>query len=54
VVEATVRAKLAKIESDLVAQVKTIIDPLFVMYEFLELSDEVLREIVDGLVADVR
>jgi hypothetical protein len=54
IVEATVTATLAEIESDLVAQVKKVIDPLFVVYDFLELSDEVLREIVDGFVVDVR
>lgn len=53
-VEATVMASLAEIESDLVGQVKRVIDPVFAAFEFFELSDEVLREIVDGFLAEVR
>jgi hypothetical protein len=40
-VEATVTASLAEIESDLVGQVKRVIDPLFAVFESFELSDEV-------------
>jgi hypothetical protein len=54
VVETTVTATLAEIESDLVTQVKKVIDPLFVVFDFFQLSDQVLRDIVDKFVADLR
>jgi hypothetical protein len=54
VVETTVTASLSEIESDLVAQVKQVISPLFVVFEFFELSDAVLQDIVDSFVADLR
>jgi hypothetical protein len=50
----TVTATLAEIESDLVTQVKKVIDPLFVVFDFFQLSDQVLRDIVDKFVADLR
>ena len=54
VVEATVVASIASIESDLVTQVKNVIDPLFVVFDFLSLSDAVLQEIVEKFVAELR
>ena len=54
VVEATVAASIAAIESDLVTRVKNVIDPLFVVFDFLSLSDAVLEEIVDTFVAELR
>lgn len=54
VVESSVTTSLAGLESDLVAHVKEIIDPLFVIFEFFELSDVMLENIVNEFVAEVR
>lgn len=53
VVETTITATLADIETDLVAQVKKVIGPLFIVFDFFELSDEVLEDIVNKFVSDV-
>lgn len=39
------------LESDLVGIVKGITQPLFMLFDFFELSDEILEELVDGYVA---
>jgi hypothetical protein len=51
VVEHEVSIPLAKIESDLVVIVKDFIRPLFTMFEFFELADNVFEDIVDGFVS---
>jgi hypothetical protein len=45
---------LADLESELATHVKEIIGPLFVIFEFFELSDRVLEDIVDEFVGGVR
>jgi hypothetical protein len=54
IVESTLSATIAEIESDLVGQVKKVIDPLFVVFDFFELNDQILAEIVDKFVAELR
>ncbi len=52
-VESSVTTSLAELESNLVAYVKAIIGPLFVIFDFFELSDSVLEEIVNAFVTNV-
>lgn len=54
VVESSTTTTLADLESNLVSHVKKIVDPLFMMFEFFELSDPVLEGIVNEFVAELR
>jgi hypothetical protein len=49
-VETTITATLTELERDLISYVKQIIDPLFMVFDFFELGDPVLEEIVDEFV----
>ena len=42
---------LAELESGLADSVKLIVQPLFMIFDFFEISDEILDQIVDGFVA---
>lgn len=53
-VESSITTSLADLESNLVNHVKDIIGPLFVIFEFFELSDNVLADIVNKFVAGER
>jgi hypothetical protein len=44
-------ATLAELEDDLVSYVKRVCDPLFMVFDFFELSEGVYRDLVDGFVA---
>jgi hypothetical protein len=50
-VETTISADLADLERDLTAYVKQIIDPLFMVFDFFELGDSILEELVDEFVS---
>jgi hypothetical protein len=49
--ETQFRVTLENLEKDLVGIVKRVTDPLFVLFDFLELQDSILEEIVEGFVA---
>jgi hypothetical protein len=53
-VESSLTTSLANLESNLVTCVKEIIGPLFVIFEFFELDDAVLEDIVNKFVAEIR
>jgi hypothetical protein len=53
-IETRLTVPLSRIESDLTDVVKVFTRPLFELFDFFELNDSVLSEIVDGFVADVR
>ena len=48
--ESKVRSSLQAIESDLVSLVKQLLDPLFVLFDFFQLSDSVYEDIVNNFV----
>lgn len=50
-VETTISASLAELERDLTAYVKQIIDPLFMVFDFFELGEPILEELVDEFVS---
>ena len=54
IVDSALTATVASLESNLVEHVKEVIDPLFMVFEFFELGDNVLAEIVDEFVAELR
>jgi hypothetical protein len=54
VVESSFTTSLADLETNLVGCVKQIIGPLFVVFEFFELSDHVLEDIVNKFVTELR
>jgi hypothetical protein len=47
-VEASITATLSDLESNLPDYVKQIVQPLFMVFDFFEISDTILAEIVDG------
>jgi hypothetical protein len=50
-VETTISATLAELERSLTSYVKQVIDPLFTVFDFFELSAEVLEELVEDFVS---
>jgi hypothetical protein len=50
-VETEIAATLAELEDDLIGYVKRTCAPLFVLFDFFELADEVYKDLVDGFVA---
>jgi hypothetical protein len=50
-VEADIVATLSDLELNLTDYVKQIVQPLFVVFDFFEISDQILGEIVDGFVS---
>jgi hypothetical protein len=46
-----IQTKLSQIESELVSVVKNVAEPLFVIFDFFELSDDVYEDIVNNFVA---
>ena len=48
--ESEVRSSLQAIESDLVSLVKQLLDPLFVLFDFFQVSDSVYEDIVNNFV----
>ena len=48
--ESKFRSSLQAIESDLVSLVKQLLDPLFVLFDFFQLSDSVYEDIVNNCV----
>ena len=53
-VESLITTSLADLERNLIEHVKDIMAPLLMIFDFFELSDSVLDEIVNGFVAEVR
>jgi len=49
-IETEVTTQLSGIESDLVRLVKELVTPLFTLFDFFELSDQILEEIVNAYV----
>ena len=49
--ESTFTASLSKLESDVVDYVKLATQPLFVIFDFFELDDTILREVAEGFIA---
>lgn len=52
-IETRLTVPLSRVEPDLTDVVKVFTKPLFELFDFFDLSDSVLSEIVDGFVADV-
>jgi hypothetical protein len=50
-VETTISATLAELERSLTSYVKQVINPLFTVFDFFELSAEVLEELVEDFVS---
>jgi hypothetical protein len=50
-VEGDIVATLSDLELNLTSYVKQIVQPLFVVFDFFEISDQILGEIVDGFVS---
>jgi hypothetical protein len=48
---ATVECTVAELQSKLEEQVRGLLEPLFMIFDFFELSDQVWKELVDGYVA---
>jgi hypothetical protein len=44
-------ATLEQLETDLVGVVKKVTDPLVMLFDFLELDDNILEQIVEGFAA---
>lgn len=42
---------IEELESDLLGKVKAVTQPLFMLFDFFELGDEILEEIAEGFVA---
>ena len=53
-IETRVQTTLEGIETELTTLVKTFITPLFELFDYFELSDKVLSDIVDGFVTAVK
>jgi len=49
-IETEVATQLSGIESELVILVKELVTPLFTLFDFFELSDQILEEIVNAYV----
>lgn len=49
-VESTITATLAELERDLTAYVRQVIDPLFVVFDFLQIGEEIVSELVEDFV----
>jgi len=50
-VETQIRCTLGQLETELVDLVKQLLAPVFVLFDFFELSDDIYEEIVNGFVA---
>lgn len=50
-VAATTECTVAQLQSDLVRQVRNLLEPVFVVFDFFQLSDDVWEDIVDKFVA---
>jgi hypothetical protein len=49
--EVLVETSLADLESDLVGMVRKVTDPLFMLFDFMELDEKILKEIVEAFAA---
>ena len=52
-VRSTLEVPLSRIRVDLVGVVKDLLSPLFMVFDFFQLSDQIYQEIIDGFIARI-
>jgi hypothetical protein len=53
VVRSTVELPLSRMRVDLVGVVKDLLSPLFMVFDFFQLSDQIYQQIIDGFIAQI-